>query len=153
MVKFSNHSNHSRSHSEWNVTKIRKFTLVMNVEDLRDFCLTLEMTAEAVPFEDAKFNNKPSYANLVSYSIGGKWYCIVDIEKKYFNVKSETDIILELIDRYTGAFPAYHMNKNYWVSISLESDIPDDLQRSLISASYRNVLMKFTKKKRAELGI
>lgn len=67
----------------------------------------------------------------------GKWYgLIVNIDKskldknssgeiEIINVKLEKERIIELID-YRSFFPAYHMNKEHWISIILDDSLSDD---------------------------
>lgn len=38
-----------------------------------------------------------------------------------------------------SAFPAWHMNKEHWPSVRLESDVPDSVIRSLIRDGYDTV--------------
>lgn len=38
-----------------------------------------------------------------------------------------------------SAFPAWHMNKEHWLSVQLESDVPDSVIRSLIRDGYDTV--------------
>ena len=38
-----------------------------------------------------------------------------------------------------SAFPAWHMNKEHWLGVRLESDVPDSVTRSLIRDGYDTV--------------
>lgn len=38
-----------------------------------------------------------------------------------------------------SAFPAWHMNKEHWPGVKLESDVPDSVIRSLIRDGYDTV--------------
>lgn len=38
-----------------------------------------------------------------------------------------------------SAFPAWHMNKEHWLSVRLGSDVPDSVIRSLIRDGYDTV--------------
>lgn len=38
-----------------------------------------------------------------------------------------------------SAFPAWHMNKEHWLDVKLESDVPDSVIRSLIRDGYDTV--------------
>lgn len=38
-----------------------------------------------------------------------------------------------------SAFPAWHMNKEHWPGVRLESDVPDSVIRSLIRDGYDTV--------------
>ena len=45
-----------------------------------------------------------------------------------------------------GFFPAYHMNKNHWISIVLDGSISDDQIIPLLELSYDSVAPKRRKK-------
>ena len=81
-----------------------------------------------------------------------KWYALfsdVDYNKlnkntdittkvKILNVKYPTDKILEIIDN-KNIFPAYHMNKNHWISVVLDNNIDIEYVKELIELSYNLV--------------
>ena len=54
------------------------------------------------------------------------------------NVKLNPELIESLIDK-KHFFPAYHMNKKYWISIVLDSDVDLDLVKRLIDESFKLV--------------
>lgn len=54
------------------------------------------------------------------------------------NVKLNPEVIKSLIDK-KHFFPAYHMNKKYWISIVLDSDTDLNLVKSLIDESFKLV--------------
>lgn len=117
----------------------------MNIEELRDYCMSLPKAVENAPWTE------PQYEMLVTFSVGDKWFCLADTEKKFIDVKCDPEKIAELQERYQGAFPAWHMNKEHWLGIELESDLPDALIKSVIKDGYDLIVSKFTKKKRKEL--
>lgn len=45
-----------------------------------------------------------------------------------------------------GFFPAYHMNKNNWISILLDESVPDDQVHTLLEFSYDSVAPKRRKR-------
>ena len=57
---------------------------------------------------------------------------IIDI----LNVKSDPLLIGSLRSKQ-GYFPAYHMNKEKWVSIALDGSVPDDEIKNLLDMSYK----------------
>ena len=105
----------------------------MNVEELRDFCISLPQVQENSPWTE------PQYRNLITFTIGGKWFCLFDPDKKFIDVKSTPDEIQELLSQYKGFFPAWHMNKEHWIGITLESDVPDSLIKELLKDAYNLV--------------
>jgi len=61
------------------------------------------------------------------------------------NVKCSTIMIGSLLST-KGFLPAYHMNKNHWISIVLDNSIPDDQITPLLELSYDSVAPKRRKK-------
>ncbi|MDE6417407.1 MAG: MmcQ/YjbR family DNA-binding protein [Duncaniella sp.] len=82
-----------------------------------------------------------------------KWFCLFDPDKKFIDIKCSPEIIAEMQARYSGAFPAWHMNKEHWLGIEIESDMPDSQIKSLIADGYKLVAKSLPAKTRAELGI
>lgn len=117
----------------------------MNVEEFRDYCISMHGVEEKMPWTE------PRYSMLATFSLGGKWICILDLDKKYINVKCDPEKVQELQSHYDGAFPAWHMNKTHWVSIALESDVPDDTIRSLLREAYTLIFRRLTKAVQAEI--
>lgn len=117
----------------------------MNVEELRDYCISLAGVVENHPWTE------PEYVMLVTFTVGGKWFCLVDLDNKFINVKCAPETISEMQSRYQGAFPAWHMNKTHWLGIHLESDVPDALIRSILKNGYDLIVAKLPKKFRGEL--
>lgn len=75
-----------------------------------------------------------------------KWYALImNIDKDklsagkgsfdILNVKIEPSKIEKLL-KEEGFYPAYHMNKKYWISISLDDTIDDSIIMELIKESY-----------------
>lgn len=46
-----------------------------------------------------------------------------------------------------GFLPAYHMNKNHWISVVLDNSVPDDQITPLLELSYDSVAPKRRKKR------
>lgn len=119
----------------------------MNIEDFRNYCLSLPLSKENQPWTE------PQYQMLATYTVGGKWFCLVDIDKKCIDVKCEPELVVEMQSRYDGAFPAWHMNKEHWLGVKLESDVPDNVIESLIRDGYNLIISHLSKKQREALGL
>ena len=82
-----------------------------------------------------------------------KWYAIImgvlperlglsgEQALDVINVKCSTIMIGSLLST-KGFLPAYHMNKNHWISIVLDNSIPDDQITPLLELSYNSVAPK-----------
>ncbi len=111
----------------------------MNAEELREYCLSLKGAEENMPWTE------PQYSMLATFTVGGKWFCLVDLDKKFIDVKCSPETVAEMQARYQGAFPAWHMNKEHWLGVKLESDVPDKVNEELLSDGYRLIVSKLPK--------
>ncbi len=87
-----------------------------------------------------------------------KWYAIImrvlpdrlDLQGEQaldvMNVKCSTIMIGSLLST-KGFLPAYHMNKNHWISIVLDGSVSDDQITPLLELSYDSVAPKRRKRK------
>lgn len=110
----------------------------MNIEEAREYCLSLKNVTECFPFDDV---------SLV-FKVENKMFALLplDVEEPTISVKCNPDYTEELRDRYKAVEPAYHFNKKYWNGIFLERDMPDDEICYWIQHSYREVIAKLPKK-------
>lgn len=117
----------------------------MNIEELRDFCLSVKGADESFPFMDDR---------ILVFKVMTKMFVYVNIEPKdgvfRVSMKCHPDKSVELRERYEGVVNGQHTKALGWNSIYLESDIPDDLIKELILHSVAEVIKKLPKKKQAE---
>ena len=119
----------------------------MNVEDFRDYCLSLPQAKENAPWTE------PQYRNLITFTVADKWFCLLDIENKFCDIKCEPENVKALQDKYTGIQPAWHMNKTHWIKMVLDSDVPEKEIENLVKQSYELIVKKLKKSTRQELGL
>ncbi len=100
------------------------------------------------------YNVEPDYPWLKSpnhavfrHSGNRKWFALImDIPKNKLGLP-ETDItdvvnfkcdplLIGPLLKEKGVFPAYHMNKEYWVTIALDGSVNDDTIKMLLDMSY-----------------
>jgi len=113
----------------------------MNVESIREYCLSKKGTAECFPFDDVSLVVK----------VMGKMFILIDLEEaNSIALKCDPERASELREHYSGIEGAHHFNKKYWNSVRLDSDADDKLIKELIDHSYSEVIKKFTKKLRAD---
>lgn len=138
------------------VSKIRKKVNEL-IEDIVNCCfksldyrkLLLDYVKEkygTIPEEPWEDNNHAT----IKTSNSKKWYGIfmsipyktLGLEKSgkidVLNVKLNPELIESLIDK-KHFFPAYHMNKKYWITILLDSYTDLNLVKSLIDESFNLV--------------
>lgn len=88
-----------------------------------------------------------------------KWYAIImkvlpdrlglvgEKAVDVINVKCSTIMIGSLLSE-KGFLPAYHMNKDHWISILLDGSLPDEQIFPLLELSYNSVAPRRQKDKR-----
>lgn len=121
----------------------------MNVENFRNYCLSLPYVTEKMPF----LKVKDTYSsNVLCFYVGGKWFCYVNIE--LFDrccLKSTPEDAEVLRGQYQGVRPAWHMNKRMWNDVYFNADVPDEKIKDLVNISYRLVWGALSNKERAAL--
>lgn len=88
----------------------------------------------------------PNYC-VFRHPLSRKWFAIVmDVERSKLGLKGSG--VLDVVDlkcnplligslrKENGVFPAYHMSKSNWVSVSLNDCVSDEQVRFLLSMSY-----------------
>lgn len=114
----------------------------MNIEELRDFCLSLSLVEEKFPFNQE---------TLVFY-IAGKMFCLADINQfDSVNIKCDPEKAIELREKYQAVLPGYHMNKKHWNTVMINQDVKDSSIKEWIKDSYNLVILTLPKSKRPDL--
>lgn len=115
----------------------------MDIESLRDYCLSLPLAAECFPFDDT----------TLVFKIAGRMFLFTSLDRTELmaNVKCDPDYALELRDAYSEVVPGYHCNKKYWNSIFITPSLPDRLVREWVLHSYCEVVKKLNRKEREHI--
>lgn len=121
----------------------------MNIEQLREYCLSLPFTEEKTPF--AGFF--PSARDILVFYVGAKIFCYFNINKfDQCSLKCAPECIAELKERYQAVGAPFNMSPKYWLSIRFNDDLPDALLLDLVQQSYSLVLASLPKKQREQFG-
>lgn len=114
----------------------------MNIEEYRDYCLTLPGVSEEFPFD----------INTLVFKVMGKMFALTDVDSFVsMNLKADPEYSIELREMYSGVNPGFHMNKKHWNTIHTDGSVDDDLMYRLIKDSYDLVVSGLTKKLKEEL--
>lgn len=88
----------------------------------------------------------PNY-EVFRHSNNQKWFALImDVPKDKLglqgsdlldvvNFKCDT-LLIGSLRCEPGFFPAYHMNKESWITVALDGSVPDDKIKMLLNASY-----------------
>lgn len=114
----------------------------MNIEQFRDYCLSLPMATEDMPFDDT----------VLVFRLKGKIFgaVILDIPNLVV-LKCEPEYASELREHYSAIEPAHHWNKKYWNQIHLDGQVSDELVKSLCEHSFKEVNKKLPKREQLNL--
>lgn len=120
----------------------------MNIEQLRDYCLSLPATSEGLPFGDDTLVFKVGQ----SFKTGSKMFALVSLKGPLsINLKCDPDKALELREEFPAVKPGYHMNKKLWNTVSIDGSVDDATIRSWIDDSYKLIVHSLPKKVQQEI--
>ena len=119
----------------------------MNIEQLREHCITKRGVTEHFPFDDV----------TLVFKVMGKMFALVGLDhwgqgETKVNLKCDPERSEELRGEYDGINPGWHMNKTHWNTVTLNDDVNDSLAFELIDHSYDLVAKSLTKKLKDELN-
>lgn len=114
----------------------------MNIEELREYCLSLKGVTESFPFGES----------VLVFKVGDKMFCLTNLEDDLaIAVKNEPEKNIELREEFKAVKPGYHMNKKHWNSVEIDGSISDDLIKNFIDESYDLIVMSLPNKKQQEI--
>ena len=103
----------------------------MNIETLREYCISKRNVTESFPFGD----------DTLVFKTDGRIFALVNLEGELsINLKCDPALAVELRERYSSVIPGYHMNKKHWNTILIDGSVPDKEVFSWIDQSYELVL-------------
>lgn len=102
----------------------------MEIETLREYCISKKGVTESFPFDD----------DTLVFKACGKIFLLVNLTGELsVNLKCDPELATELRERYSSVTPGYHMNKKHWNTVLLDGSIPDKEVFSWIDHSYNLV--------------
>ncbi len=115
----------------------------MNIEQIRDYCISKKAVTEEFPFDE----------KTLVFKVMGKMFALTGLERipHEINLKCDPEKAIELREAYDGLiYGGYHMNKKHWNTVVIEQ-LPRDLIIEMIDHSYELVVSKLPKKLRETL--
>lgn len=114
----------------------------MDIEELREYCLSIKGATEDMPFGDL----------YLVFKVLGKMFALVPLQGTDLKVflKCDPDKAIDLRDEYNCVEPAWHFNKKYWNTIILNREMNDENVKFWIRHSVEEVVKKLPKRVQAE---
>lgn len=114
----------------------------MNIETLREYCLSKNATSEGFPFDE----------NTLVFKVAGKMFALTSLAGEFrINLKCDPDLALELREQYGAVIPGYHMSKKHWNTVIVDGELEPDQIIEMIDHSYDLVVKSLPKYKQKEL--
>jgi predicted DNA-binding protein (MmcQ/YjbR family) len=107
----------------------------MNIEELRDYCLSLHEVGENFPFGE----------DTLVFKTRNKIFLLVSLSSLplQFNVKCNPEHAVTLREQYPSCIlPGYHMNKKHWNTIIVDGTLSKKQLEQFIKDSHRLVAGK-----------
>ena len=115
----------------------------MNIEDVREYTLSIYGVTEDQPFGDEIITFRIEGKIFVCLWLGGGKHDMKNAEPRFsLKLLPERNEILR--ERYSTITPAWHWNKMHWSDVYYE-DMDEDVVKSLIKESYLLVVSKLPK--------
>ncbi len=108
---------------------------------------------EALIFEKYGAKAEHLWAKYPSYAVfrhdhNRKWFAVIMkipisklgiLENREINVINLkfTEEVMDMVWQENGIFPAYHMNKNHWISVALDGSVSDETIEMLLDVSFK----------------
>ena len=106
----------------------------MNIEEIREYALSLKNVSESFPFGE----------NTLVFKVDDKIFLLASLNSEVlqFNVKCNPEYAIELREQYPSVLPGYHMNKKHWNTIIVDGTLSAKQLKGFIKDSYILVARK-----------
>ncbi|MDX9720599.1 MAG: MmcQ/YjbR family DNA-binding protein [Myxococcota bacterium] len=100
----------------------------MNLDTLRQYCLSKSSTSEDFPFDD----------QTLVMRVHGKIFALIalDASPLSVNLKCAPEKALELREQYPCVQPGFHMNKRHWNTVLVDGSVSPRLIEAWVDHSY-----------------
>jgi predicted DNA-binding protein (MmcQ/YjbR family) len=111
----------------------------MNIESLRDYCLSKPGVTESFPFGE----------DTLVFKLQDKIFLLCGLENPdRFNVKCDPEKAISLREEYEEVQPGYHMNKTHWNTVYMNGRLNNNQLKEMIDHSYDLIMRSLPANKR-----
>lgn len=112
----------------------------MDLELLRDYCLSKPNVTEETPFGP----------DTLVFKVHNKMFCLCSLDNFISaNLKCDPEKAVTYREEYQAVKPGFHMNKKHWNSVTVNQDVNDTLFLKMLDHSYDLVYSSLPKKLRS----
>ena len=117
----------------------------MNIEEIREYCMSKPGVTEGFPFNDT----------ALVFKVAGKMFALLDLseEQRGISLKCDPELAIELREQHPEVTGAYHFNKKHWNGVDLKGGISNVLIKEWIDHSYQIVLDSLPKSRREGISL
>jgi predicted DNA-binding protein (MmcQ/YjbR family) len=109
----------------------------VNIENIREYCLSKKGTTESTPFG----------LDTLVFKVMGKMFALTNLDGDLnINLKCDPEKAIELREEYPCVLPGYHMNKTHWNSVYIDGSASDKIICEWIDHSYNLVAESLPRK-------
>ena len=115
----------------------------MNIEDLRDYCMSKKAATESFPFDET----------TLVFKVMNKMFAVLELSenRRGITLKCDPERAIELREQNPEVTPAWHFNKKHWNGVSLKGSISDNQLKEWIDHSYYIIVESLPKSTREGL--
>ena len=119
----------------------------MDLETFYEYCLSKKGVTEHFPFDQ----------DILVFKVGGKIFALSSLKQwelgnPSVNLKCNPDLAKEWRLEYEAIQPGFHMNKNHWNTVAINTTISNSFLKEMIDLSYDLVFKSLTKKVQQEVA-
>lgn len=106
----------------------------MDIEELRDFVLTMKDVEESFPFGE----------DTLVFKTNNKIFLLVSLSSSplQFNAKCDPEKAIQFREEFPCILPGYHMNKKHWNTVIIDGRLSKSQLKEFIKDSYHLVAKK-----------
>ncbi len=115
----------------------------MDIEYLRDYCLSLEDTSEKMPF--GSFAKK--FDSILVFYVLDHMFCLIDMDDfRSVTVRLAPEEIEQLMSERTSVSRPVNKSMKNWIQVDFNGDISDSEIMAMVKRSYDIIRNQYTKK-------
>lgn len=117
----------------------------MNIENFREYCMSMEGVSEKMPF--GKFARR--YDSILVFYVLDHMFCFIDIaDFTSVTVKSTPDEVEEIRMNHLSVSNPLNQSLRHWIQLNLNGDIADREIYALVKRAYDIVRAKHAPKRK-----